>query len=990
MKKNRVLRITVAIFFAALMSFGSAFGQSSARSGAGTETVMQRLESILNCPIPPEIYPPGYFDTLLGMSPDALFPSPPWDSTNEPHIATIRYLTPGDKADMVIVQPASFTMGSPSTEAERNSDEIAHSVTISSRFYIGKYEITQHEYQSIVGNNPSWFTSANGYDDDLNRPVETVTWLQASNYCYLLTQQELANGHIQSGWAYRLPTEAEWEYSCRSKLAGKPANPTILATQPDYSTAGTMLYSGNAFNIWPVGTMRTTTAGTVTGADIYLLSDGGGCYYVFNTSFTAIATYTCMTSPVNNYVLHLSFPAGATTSVGDQWVIEANDYNPGAMFWGDSAGVPYLSITGVPQNPSDNSAFSFGNTLHGGMINFDDHYEYDASIGTITVGSPIIPSLNMTTNIGSYSANPYGLYDMHGNVSEWCQDWYDTYPTSTTVDPQGPTTGTLRIVRGGSWYDAGISCRSAARTNASPSAASSHIGFRIVLAPTTAEWKTAVTTTPTQMTYGNYPTKQSGKDNLIVITHGWILKATSPFFPFYQSWVNDMSNNVVTYLNAHNMNDWQVYGYHWEDNAWKLQAQVALYNAKSEGVNLGSAISVQGWNHVHLIGHSAGTELIQEASRWIKTVSPSTTVQCTFLDAYVGEDNAGVANYGNVADWSDSYFSHDVTGDVTEQPLVNAYNVNVTQLGPKQGITKFRSQTTGQMEVCTHTIKYHGWPIDFYTNTITGNVDSNYEGFGFPLSKEGGGWSSGIPNYTRGNGAPGHSESVRKLGTDDPSCVNDIHIDPPTWSNLIPNFTALPTVESSTGSNQKGTGVLNLTPGSPSWVSTIITFTNSLNTLTFDAMFSGVTNSEDMLSVIWDADTIGSVDERIVQPGLQHYSLKFSNATANSTHILSFRLDPYTSAKSSIILTNIALTQVGPALPFILSATTNTVNGLMVWQLTGESGYAYGIQASTNLSSTDWTDIAELVNTNGVVQFYDQDSTNYPMRFYRAYVPTKQ
>ncbi len=511
-----------------------------------------------------------------------------------------------------------------------------------------------------------------------------------------------------------------------------------------------------------------------------------------------------------------------------------------------------------------------------------------------------------------------------------------------------------------------------------------------MLSPIIPEWKTAVTATPTQKVYGNYPVKEAGKDNLILVTHGWSPKELNPFqVPSDCDWLISMTNAITQYLTAHGMNNYQVVGYRWLPNSWTWTAPDALCNAKGEGANLGSAIAVQGWSHVHLIGHSAGAEVIQEASQWIK--AQGKTVQCTFIDPYVGNDYAGAANYGSGDDWSDCYFSHDVTGDVTEQPLVNAYNVNVTQLGPKQSIGKFRSQTTGQMEVCTRTIKYHDWPTDFYMNTITGNnVDGDYAGFGFPLSKEAGGWNPGVPDLTEGNGTAGHSEGVRVLGTADPTCDNDIPIIAPTWSNLIPDFTSWPMIQSDTGSNQKGNGFISLTPGSPSWVASVITTTNPLNTVSFDVKFSGVTNSEDMLTVIWDADTIGSVDERIIQSELQHYSLRFNNAVANSTHVLSFRLDPYTSAKSSISLTNIVLTQIGPALPFTLSVTTNTVNGSLVWQLTGESGYAYGIQASTNLISTNWTDIAELVNTNGVVQFYDQDSTNYPMRFYRVYMPIKQ
>ncbi len=485
---------------------------------------------------------------------------------------------------------------------------------------------------------------------------------------------------------------------------------------------------------------------------------------------------------------------------------------------------------------------------------------------------------------------------------------------------------------------------------------------------------------PTQPIYGNYPVKQSGKDSLVVITHGWINRIPG-FSASDPTWVNNMSNNLVNNLSDRGLNNWQVYGYKWVNNAWTFTAPDALYNARGEGVNLGSAIAVQGWSHVHLIAHSAGAQVIQVASEWIKALSPSTTVQCTFLDPYTGNDSSGLINYGNGSDWSDSYFSHDLTGDVTEQLLTHAYNVDVTQLGPKTGITKFRSQTTGQMEVCTRTIKYHGWPIDFYMNTITGNnVDGNYAGHGFPLSKEGGGWNSVIPGYTVGN------IPAQVLGDPDPTCVNDIQVSPPSRPMVTPNFLGLPTFQSDTGSNQKGNGFLNLTPGSPSWVATVVTTTNLINTVSFDAWFSGISGSEDMLSIYWDDNITGTMDERVVQSGVQHYSLKFPNASANSIHVLSFRVDPFTSAKSSVTLTNVALTQIGPQ-AFSLSVSTNSVDGARVFQLTGDAGFAYGIQASTNLTSTNWVDIAELINTNGTVQFYDQDSANCSMRFYRAIVP---
>ena len=129
------------------------------------------------------------------------------------------------------------------------------------------------------------------------------------------------------------------------------------------------------------------------------------------------------------------------------------------------------------------TAFHYGNALHGGMANFYDYYEYDASVGDIYVSNPAVPWLPRTTTVGSYQPNVWGLYDMHGNVWEWCRDWYGSYPTGSVTDPQGPTSGSYRVIRGGCWSYYGGFCRSAYRyTYCGPSSRFGNLGFRVVLA----------------------------------------------------------------------------------------------------------------------------------------------------------------------------------------------------------------------------------------------------------------------------------------------------------------------------------------------------------------------------------------------------------------------------------------------------------------------------------------------------------------------------
>ena len=241
------------------------------------------------------------------------------------------FTIPDLSLDMLWVPAGTFTMGSPTTEAGRGKDETQHQVTLTKGFYLGKYEVTQAQWEKVMGSNPSRLKGS-------NRPVEQVSWNDAVAFCKKLTEIEKKAGRLPKGMAYQLPTEAQSEYACR---------------------AGT---------------------GTI---------------------------------------------------------------------------------------------FSWGNSASSTQANFNGTEPYG--------GGAAGPNLQKTTDVGSYLANPWGFHDLHGNVHEWCADWYGTYQTGPVSDPVGPVGGSARVIRGGLFRAFGKQVRSAERHQINPAERSGNLGFRLSL-----------------------------------------------------------------------------------------------------------------------------------------------------------------------------------------------------------------------------------------------------------------------------------------------------------------------------------------------------------------------------------------------------------------------------------------------------------------------------------------------------------------------------
>ncbi|MBN2311408.1 MAG: SUMF1/EgtB/PvdO family nonheme iron enzyme [Candidatus Hydrogenedentes bacterium] len=122
-----------------------------------------------------------------------------------------------------------------------------------------------------------------------------------------------------------------------------------------------------------------------------------------------------------------------------------------------------------------------GTAFHFGPIPSTDEANYDGSF-VYPGGAPGLQR-NATLPVGSFAPNAWGLFDMHGNVAEWCQDWYDPYPDTPVADRFGPDRGTKRVFRGGSWYNAPALCRSANRDASDPALRSRTHGLRLCKDP---------------------------------------------------------------------------------------------------------------------------------------------------------------------------------------------------------------------------------------------------------------------------------------------------------------------------------------------------------------------------------------------------------------------------------------------------------------------------------------------------------------------------
>ena len=193
---------------------------------------------------------------------------------------------------------------------------------------------------------------------------------------------------------------------------------------------------------------------------------------------------------VTNAQYRLKEAAHASTFDGDRRPVTEVSHGDAIAFadWlstesGDTYQLPTEAQWEYACRAGTTTPFSFGPTINPAQVNYNGNAPYG--------GAAVGPYRAETTDVGILPANAWGLHDMHGNVYEWCQDRYGEYESSEdekpVVDPQGPSTGTDRVRRGGCWVNAAQFCRSAYRGRDPPGLRYYGLGFRLALVPSSSQ-----------------------------------------------------------------------------------------------------------------------------------------------------------------------------------------------------------------------------------------------------------------------------------------------------------------------------------------------------------------------------------------------------------------------------------------------------------------------------------------------------------------------
>ena len=452
----------------------------------------------------------------------------------------------GATMEMVYCPPGSFLMGTSVEdfpfEAKPPFDkaffrdieyrvERQHKVVLTSGFWIGKYEVTQRQWESVMGSNPSDFR-------DFERPVENVSWMD----CQEFISKVNATGKARVA----LPTEAQWEYACRAGSArpipngrmpcvpGADAGPTLydIAWYADNASVDMDLPASvgvSCLNEVKSSIMKRKPAAKVlrplrspaslpagedmqaeglrTGDTKTIVLPGGAkmkmVYCPPSPEGFWMGCNRCASQHRSNERLHLvkltkGFWIGqfevtqgewksvlgsnpSSNKMGDDWPVENVSWEDCKKFVAkiNEDGKHCVSLPTEAQweyacRAGTRTPFSFGETLNGTTANCDGNYPY----GTVDKGKCV----GHTTCKGSYKPNAWNIFDMHGNVAEWCEDRYDADFYSKKEARTDPccTKGSGCVNRGGGWLNYAWCCRSASRFTNEAGESNNNLGFRLV------------------------------------------------------------------------------------------------------------------------------------------------------------------------------------------------------------------------------------------------------------------------------------------------------------------------------------------------------------------------------------------------------------------------------------------------------------------------------------------------------------------------------
>ena len=345
--------------------------------------------------------------------------------------------------------------------------------------------------------------SGTGYAYSAKLQSQTSTATQAG--IKFLTHTNVEASAPQKSKAYVPITTTTMTYSSGDQLLYTATSGTYIASVPDVPT-------GNKTTNFNFATIPTSAipAGTFTMGSpasevnrwsnetqypVTLSAYRMSKYEITNTQYAAFLNAKSIGSdgiwaaaPVypTQALIYANTSWGLTYS-GSQWVPVTGYENAPVInvtWYGATEYATYIGGT-LPTEAQweyacragTTTPFSTGNFLTNLQANYNWAYPYNSGTNTVTT-YPV-----KTQTVGTYAANAYGLYDMHGNVWEWCADWYGTYPTIAQTDPSGATTGSSRVFRGGGWNNGAQYCRSAFRNTDSPSYNYFNLGFRVVLVP---------------------------------------------------------------------------------------------------------------------------------------------------------------------------------------------------------------------------------------------------------------------------------------------------------------------------------------------------------------------------------------------------------------------------------------------------------------------------------------------------------------------------